>query len=124
MVPEEDIGYTDTQRTRESARHFARGFLNRTEIILPPPVQNQQLLNYWVVCERFKKNIQQKINTPLSPKRKFIKLHTLPAVRDLVNNINTKLGYRNRDDQRKKGNQHFTFCFLIWKFPSLSRELL
>ena len=94
MVTEE-IGYTDTQRTRESGREFARGFLNRTQVRLPPPVDNQQLLNFWVVCDRFKKNIQQKINTPLSPERKFIKLHTLPAVRDLVNKINLKLGYRN-----------------------------
>ena len=91
---EENIGFTDTQRTRESARHFARGFLNKTEINLPPPVENQELLNYWVVCEKFKKNIQKKINTPVSPDRKFIKRHTLPAIRDLVININRKLGYR------------------------------
>ena len=85
---EENIRFTDTQRTRESARHFARGFLNKTEINLPPPVENQELLNYWVVCEKFKKNIQKKINTPVSPDRKFIKRHTLPAIRDLVININ------------------------------------
>ena len=94
LVPEENIGFTDTQRTRESARNFARGFLNKTEIDLPPPVENQELLNYWVVCEKFKKNIQKKINTPVSPNRKFIKRHTLPAIRDLVININRKLGYR------------------------------
>ena len=91
---EENIGFTDTQRTRESARHFARGFLNKTEVSLPPPVENQELLNYWVVCQRFRKNIQKKINTPVSPDRKFIKRHTLPAIRDLVVNINKKLGYR------------------------------
>ena len=94
LFPEENIGFTDTQRTRESARNFARGFLNKTEIDLPPPVENQELLNYWVVCEKFKKNIQKKINTPVSPDRKFIKRHTLPAIRDLVININRKLGYR------------------------------
>ena len=63
-------------------------------IDLPPPVENQELLNYWVVCEKFKKNIQKKINTPISPDRRFIKRHTLPAIRDLVVNINKKLGYR------------------------------
>ena len=94
LVPEENIGFTDTQRTRESARHFARGFLNKSEVNLPPPVENQELLNYWVVCEKFKQNIQKKINTPVSPDRKFIKRHTLPAIRDLVININRKLGYR------------------------------
>ena len=93
-LPEENIGFTDTQRTRESARNFARGFLNKTEISLPPPVEKQELLNYWVVCQKFRKNIQQKINTPVSPDRKFIKRHTLPAIRDLVVNINKKLGYR------------------------------
>ena len=91
---EENIKFTDTQKTRESARHFARGFLNKTEINLAAPVENQELLNYWVVCEKFKKNIQKKINTPISPDRRFIKRHTLPAIRDLVVNINKKLGYR------------------------------
>ena len=94
MRPLKNIGFTDTQRTRESARNFARGFLNRTRILLPPPVQDQGLLNYWVTCQRFRENIQQKINTPLSPNRKFIKLHTLPAIKKLVIDINRKLGYR------------------------------
>ena len=36
-----EVGFTDTQRTRESARNFVRGFLNLTEeegveVELPP----------------------------------------------------------------------------------------
>ena len=36
-----EVGFTDTQRTRESARNFVRGFLNLTEeeeVELPPAV--------------------------------------------------------------------------------------
>ena len=94
LDPEVNIGFTDTERTRESARNFARGFLNKTELDLPLHLENQELLNYWVVCQKFKENIQKKINTPVSPDRRFIKRHTLPAIRDLVVNINKKLGYR------------------------------
>lgn len=37
----QEVGFTDTQRTRESARNFVRGFVSRDNITLPPPVTDQ-----------------------------------------------------------------------------------
>ena len=43
MVPKTDVGFTDTQRTRESARNFVKGFLNLSleeEVELPPAIKD------------------------------------------------------------------------------------
>ena len=43
MAPKTDVGFTDTQRTRESARNFVKGFLNLSleeEVELPPAIKD------------------------------------------------------------------------------------
>ena len=45
MAPKMEVGFTDTQRTRESARNFVKGFLNLTmtleeDVELPPAIKD------------------------------------------------------------------------------------
>merc|ERR1719367_2705013 len=49
--------YTDTQRTRESARRFKEGM--GLSASLPPPEANRRLLAFYNICAEYKKAIFQ-----------------------------------------------------------------
>ena len=89
----EEVGFTDTQRTIESARNFVTGFtgehVDLTE--LPSPVANQEILNFWVICERYRSLVKQKLKIG----ERHFTAFTLPGIKNLVTNINRKLGYNN-----------------------------
>lgn len=48
--------YTATQRTQESAEAFASGLFDRNQVTMPPPVQNDPLLQFDEMCPSWKAN--------------------------------------------------------------------
>ena len=50
-------GFTDTQRTMESARKFKEGMGDTSD--LPPPIKNKKVLAFYNICQAYKKAIFQ-----------------------------------------------------------------
>ena len=51
MAPKMEVGFTDTQRTRESARNYVKGILNLTleeDVELPPAIKDLVRLFTWI----------------------------------------------------------------------------
>lgn len=89
----QEVGFTDTQRTIESARHFVTGFGGENVDMsdLPPPIANQELLNFWSICGRYRSLVKQKLKIG----ERHFTAFTLPGIKGLVTAVNRRLGYSN-----------------------------
>ena len=93
VVSEETFGFTNTQRTKESARHFKEAFLSESNSSLPTYIANKELLHFFKICDRYKEAIFQKKTTAQEVKDLF-RSYTLPSLKNLVETINIRLGYQ------------------------------
>ena len=67
--------------------------LNKTNVDLPPPIDNKDLLHFYKNCKKIQKTIFQKRKTEVEVKKLF-RSYTLPSLKRLVENVNKRLGYR------------------------------
>ena len=81
-----ELGYTNTQRTRESGRQFRLGWQGGDQPDrLPGPLQDRQLLHFWTVCPVYR--------AALRADRAAGRPGLLPATARLVAAVNTRLGF-------------------------------
>lgn len=98
LMPEEysnktyKFRFTSTQRTEESARHFAVGLFgwrNSKNVLYPEPIYRDQVLRFYKACPRWRKEVDNNLNTTLE-KTKFL---NSTIVRDMLKNIKNRIGY-------------------------------
>ena len=87
------FGFTNTQRTKESARHFQEGLLNVTNVELPLPIPNKELLHFYKNCKKYREAIFQK-KTSEKEVKKLFRSYKLPGLKKIVEDVNKRLGYR------------------------------
>jgi len=120
--PVTEIGFTDTQRTRESARNFMRGFLNLTrndEVQLPGFLEDQEILNFWSICKRYSHVTKLKLKFT----RQFTAF-TLPDIKDVVRNVNRRLGYSSTTLTYKSVDLMWDMCRFELSFHYKGKEKL
>lgn len=88
--------YTDTQRTRESARHFAAGLFgwhNSENVWYPTPESRDPVLRFYKRCLRWRSEVDKNPNAQIE-KEKFLKGPTLAGtLRDISNRLGHKINY-------------------------------
>ena len=89
------FGFTDTQRTRESARQFKEGLLNKTNVNHPPAISNKDLLHFYKNCKKYKEALFQKRKSE-EEVNKLFRTYTLTSLRLVVKSMNKRKGYRNK----------------------------
>jgi len=102
-----DWVYTDTQRTRESARRFKEGMGLSTS--LPPPEPNRRLLAFYNICAEYKRAIFKGKKTKKELTALFSSFE-LPGVKKMVGPINDRLGYRNKTLSSKSVKLMWDIC--------------
>ena len=67
--------------------------LNKTNVDLPPPIDNTDLLHFYKNCKKYNEAIFQKRKTEVEVKKLF-RSYTLPSLELVVENVNKRLGYQ------------------------------
>ncbi|XP_012225386.2 multiple inositol polyphosphate phosphatase 1 [Linepithema humile] len=83
--------FTSTQRTEESARHFAVGLFgwrNSKNVLYPEPVYRDRVIRFYKACPRWRKEVDKNFNSTLEK----IKFLNSTIVRDMLNNIKNRIG--------------------------------
>ncbi|CAL1684595.1 unnamed protein product [Lasius platythorax] len=84
--------YTSTQRTEESAKHFAVGLFgwhNSQNIWYPAPIYRDPVIRFYKACPRWRQEVDKNSNTTLE-KTKFL---DSKIVKDMLNNIKKRIGH-------------------------------
>lgn len=85
--------YTDTQRTKESARHFAAGLFgwhNSRNVWYPTPESKDQILRFYKRCLRWRSEVDKNPNAQIE-KEKFLKS---PVIAETLRNISDRIGHK------------------------------
>lgn len=92
--------YTNTQRTRESARHFAAGLFgwhNSQHILYPQPEDKDPILRFYKRCERWASDVH---NNPEAQKEKELFVNS-DVFLNALNTMSKRVGYEvNYKDAR------------------------
>ncbi|XP_072743794.1 multiple inositol polyphosphate phosphatase 1 isoform X2 [Anoplolepis gracilipes] len=84
--------YTSTQRTEESAKHFAVGLFgwhNSKNIWFPAPIYRDPVIRFYKACPRWRQEVDKNSNARLE-KTKFL---DSKIVKDMLNNIEKRIGH-------------------------------
>ncbi|XP_024878234.1 multiple inositol polyphosphate phosphatase 1-like [Temnothorax curvispinosus] len=84
--------FTATQRTEESARHFAVGlfgFHNSKNVWYPLPVYRDRVIRFYKACPRWRQEVDKNSDAQLE-KTKFL---DSKIVKNMLNNIKKRIGY-------------------------------
>jgi len=109
LINNNTFGFTDTQRTKESARQFEEGLLNTTDVCMRLPVSNTDLLHFYKTCEKYKEAIFQKRKSEKEVKKLF-RSYNLPSLKLVVENVNKRLGYHNKTVSLKAVELMWDMC--------------
>ncbi|XP_014272673.1 multiple inositol polyphosphate phosphatase 1 [Halyomorpha halys] len=85
------LKYTDTQRTKESARHFAIGLFGEEasdSVWFPKPPLQDPILRFYKLCDKWKKEVKK---NPMT-KYELNKYKTSPEVHNMQMQVSSRIG--------------------------------
>ncbi|RLU19631.1 hypothetical protein DMN91_008188 [Ooceraea biroi] len=85
--------FTSTQRTEESAKHFAIGLFgwhNSQKVWYPKPVYQDPVIRFYKACPRWRQQVDKNPDAMLE-KRRFLNSE---VVADMLNNITKRIAYK------------------------------